>query len=448
MSTKNKGGSQTTTSSQDTSSSTQLPDWLTNAAREAVARGVALSNQNPVPFYQGEAVANQSPDTLAAYQAVRNLQGSADPAFGAARDAWGGLIGQANPITGDEINALSSSLYGNYNANAGARAQDDYAGALGQTQQQLNWAKNQSQDYFSNAQANTQGLLGSYLANAGPATAAQVGANATALMSPYTQQVIDPALRAGQQQLALAQQGISAKANQVGAFGGSRQGVESGVADAQTALGTQQYIGNMLNTGWGQALTPAYNLANNASQQGYNAGALLGQQGYGAAGQLATQGSTAANTLASQGYGAAGQLAGLGATAYGQGLGAGQGVANTDLQSGLLAAQQLPGQAVTQANLGQQQAAALQASGSAQQQHEQQIIDEQMANWQAVYNQPYQNLDTLLASVGAVPYGTSTTGTAGSSTTQKTDPGLLNTIGAYVGFASKLGSTAASAVKG
>jgi hypothetical protein len=426
MSTKNKGGSQTTTSSQNTSSSTQLPDWLTNAAQEAVARGVALSNQNPVPFYQGEAVANQSPDTLAAYQAVRGLQGSADPAFGAARDAWSGLIGQANPITADEINQLSQSLYGNYNANAG-----------GQAQQQFNWAQGQTQQGLNAAQANTQGLLGQYLAGAGPATAAQVGANATALMSPYTQQVIDPALRAGQQQLALAQQGISAKANQVGAFGGSRQGVESGVADAQTALGTQQYIGNMLNTGWGQALTPAYNLANNASQQGYNAGALLGQQGYNAA-ALAAQ----------QGYGAAGQLAGLGATAYGQGLGAGQGVANTDLQSGLLAAQQLPGQAVTQATLGQQQAGALQASGSAQQQHEQQIIDEQMANWQAVYNQPYQNLDTLLASVGAVPYGTSTTGTAGSSTTQKTDPGLLNTIGAYVGFASKLGSTAASAVKG
>jgi hypothetical protein len=280
-------------------------------------------------------------------------------------------------------------------------------------------------------------LLGQYLAGAGPATAAQVGANATALMSPYTQQVIDPALRAGQQQLALAQQGISAKANQVGAFGGSRQGVESGVADAQTALGTQQYIGNMLNTGWGQALTPAYNLANNASQQGYNAGALLGQQGYNAA-ALAAQ----------QGYGAAGQLASLGGQAYGQGLGLGQGTANQNLQAGLLAGQQLPGQAVTQANLDQQQAAALQASGAAQQQQQQQIIDEQMANWQAAYNQPYQNLDTLLASVGAVPYGTSTTGTGGSSTTQKTDPGLLNTIGAYVGFGTKIASAVGSGAGG
>jgi hypothetical protein len=378
--------------------STKIPDWLTNAAQEATDRAVALSNKTPVPFYQGEAVANQSPDMLAAFQGVRNLQGSADPAFGAAANTWGGLIGQANPITADEINQLSQSLYGNYNANAG-----------GQAQQQFNWAQGQTQQGLNAAQANTQGLLGSYLAGAGPATAAQVGANATALMSPYTQQVIDPALRAGQQQLALAQQGISAKANQVGAFGGSRQGVESGVADAQTALGTQQYIGNMLNTGWGQALTPAYNLANNASQQGYNASAALAQQGY-----------NAANTLGTQGFNAADRLGQLGASAYGQGLTSGQTLANTDLQSGILAAQQLPGQAVTQANLAQQQAGALLTSGSTQQQHEQQIIDEQMANWQAAYNQPYQNLDLLLGSVGAVPYSTNAqSNVANTATTTK-----------------------------
>jgi hypothetical protein len=422
---KSKGGSQTTTSSQDTSSSTRLPDWLTNAAHEATDRAVALSNQTPTPYYTGEQVAGQSPDTLAAYQAVRNLQGSADPAFGTAANAWGGLIGQANPITADEINALSSSLYGNYNNNAGGQAQNYFGDAQGR-----------SQNYFGSALGQTQGLLGSYLANAGPATAQQVGANATALMSPYTAQVIDPAYQAGQQQLALAKQGIAGNANQVGAFGGSRQGVQEGVADAQTALGTQQFIGNMLNSGWNSALTPAYNLANNASQQGYNAGALLSQQGYGAAG-----------ALAQQGYGAAGQLAGLGATAYGQGLGAGQGVANQNLQSGLLAAQQLPGQAVTQANLDQQQAGALQAAGTGQQNYQQQLIDEAMGNWQAQQQQPYQNLDVLLSAVGAVPYGTTSTGTGSSSTTQKTDPGLLNTIGAYVGFASKLGSTAASIAK-
>jgi hypothetical protein len=206
--------------------------------------------------------------------------------------------------------------------------------------------------------------------------------------------------------------------------------VESGVADAQTALGTQQFTGNMLNQGWGQALVPAYNLANNASQQGYNAGALLGQQGYGAAGQLATQGYNAANVMGGQGFNAADRLGQLGAAAYGQSLGAGQGLANTDLQSGILAAQQLPGQAVTQANLAQQQAGALLTSGSTQQQHEQQIIDEQMANWQAAYNQPYQNLDLLLGSVGAVPYSTS-----GQSNVANTATTTKNVAGSALGGA-------------
>jgi hypothetical protein len=36
-----------------------------------------------------------------------------------------------------------------------------------------------------------------------------------------------------------------------------------------------------------------------------------------------------------------------------------------------------------------------------------------------------------------VPYGTTSTGTAGSSTTQKTDPGWLNALGTYVGLAGK-----------
>jgi hypothetical protein len=393
-----------------------IPDWLSNAAHEATDRAVALSNQTP-PGYGGQVVADQSPYTTQAYNEIAGLQGSANPAFGAAANTWSGLIGQANPITADEINALSSSLYGNYNNNAGGQAQNYFGSAQGQ-----------SQNYFGSALGQTQGLLGSYLANAGPATAQQVGANATALMSPYTAQVIDPAYQAGQQQLALAKQGIAGNANQVGAFGGSRQGVQEGVADAQTALGTQQFIGNMLNTGWNSALTPAYNLASNASQQGYNAGALLGQQGYGAAG-----------ALAQQGYGAAGQMAGLGATAYGQGLGAGQGVANTDLQSGLLAAQQLPGQAVTQANLGQTQAGALQAAGTGAQNYQQQLLNAQMGGWNTQQQQPYQNLDVLLAALGGVPYSTS-----GQSNVANTATTTKNVAGSVLGGAASGAATGAA----
>jgi hypothetical protein len=372
-----KGPSQTATTTQSGMSTTALPDWLSNAAQSAVQRATDLSNTTP-PAYGGQLVADQSPDTTAAYQGVRGLQGSATPAFNTAANAWNGVIGQLAPQTAAGINDLSSQLYDNY-----SRSVVDPG----------------------------VGLLGGYLSG-GPATADQVASNAQTLMTPYGQQVIDPTIAAGQRQLALAKQGIAAQANNVGAFGGSRQGVEEGVADAQAALGTEQTVGNLLNSGWGQALTPAYGTAIQA-----------GQEGYGAAGGL--------SDLIKSGYGAAATQ--------------GQGIANQNLQTGLLAGQQLPGQAVTKAGLDLTQAQALGGVGTAEQGFQQQGLNTAYGQYLQGINQPYQNLDVLLAALGGVPYGTTTTSSGTDTTTQKTDPGLLNTIGAYVGFASKLGSTAASA---
>jgi hypothetical protein len=373
----NKGGSQTTSTQQSSNSSTQLPDWLSNASQEAVNRAVALSNQTPTPYYQGEQVAGQSPLTQQAYNQIQAQQGSANPAFTKAAGAWGNLIGQAAPQTAGEINDLSNQLYGNYQQNVMQPA---------------------------------QGLLGGYL-QGGPATAQQVGSNAQQLMSPYQQSVIDPMIQAGEQQRQIARQQIAGQANNVGAFGGSRQGVAEGASDAAIQLGTQKQIGDLLQSGWGQALTPAYGLASQAGQQGYNA---------------------------------ATGLAGMSQAGYQSAQAAGQGLANQNLASGLLAAQQLPGQAVAQAGLNQQQTAGLQAAGTSQQQYQQQLIDEKMGNWAAQYQQPYQNLYSLLGTLGSVPYGTTSTSQGWGQNTQKTDPGLLNTVGSYIGMASKLASTGAS----
>jgi hypothetical protein len=375
-----KGPSQTATTTQSGSSTTALPDWLSNAAREATDRAVALSNQTPAA-YTGQLVADQSPDTSAAYQNVRNLQNAANPAYSTAANAWNGVIGQLAPQTAAGVNDLSSQLYGNFQGNV------------------LNPAT---------------GLLGGYMSG-GPATAQQVGANAQTLMTPYQQQVIDPTIAAGQRQLALAKQGIAAQANNVGAFGGSRMGVQEGVADAQAALGTQQTIGNLLNAGWGQALTPAYGTAMQAGQQG---------------------------------YGAATGLANLSSAGYGQALTAGTGIANQNLQTGLLAGQQLPTQAANQASLGLTLAQALSGVGTAEQGQQQQGLNAAYGQFQQQQNQPYMNLDVLLSALSGVPYGTTTTSSGTDTTRQQTDPGLLNTIGAYVGFGSKLASTAGSVLKG
>jgi hypothetical protein len=235
--------------------------------------------------------------------------------------------------------------------------------------------------------------LGNYIAGAAPATAGQVGANATALMSPYAQQVIDPTIAAGQRQLALANQGIAANAANAGAFGGTRQGVAEGQAMANTALGTQQQIGNMLTGGWNSALTPAYNLAAQGSAQGLTAAMGLGN-------------------MLNSGFNNAQQAA------YGMG--------GQNLTAGLAAAQNLPNVATAAQAYGQKDAGLLQAIGGAQQAQNQNVDNAAMGNFYAAQNWPVQGLDILTSTLGGVPYSTDSTGT--STTQQQTSKNLAGGI--------------------
>ena len=320
-------------------SQTNIPDWLNNASQGAVGQAQTLANR-PYDPYTGQIVAQPGADTQAAYQQIRDMQGGANPAFNTVAGVYGGLLGQAAPITAGGVNDTANALYGGYQQNV------------------LNPA---------------QGLLSGYLGNASPATAQQVGSNAMTLMSPYEQAVINPALAAGQQQFQLAQQSIANQAQNVGAFGGSRQGVAEGVAQSQAALGTGQAIGNLLNQGWQSSLTPAYNLASQQSQQGYNAANLLaqmGQSGY--------------NT-------AAGQAANI---------------AQLNQAQGMTAASQLPALALQQQAQNQKDASLMQTIGAAQQTQQQQELNANLGQYYEQQNWPVQNLDMLLSAVGAVPYGT------------------------------------------
>jgi hypothetical protein len=341
-----KGGSTETSGtgySQGTSS-TQLPSWVDQASQQALASGQALAAQ-PYQPYTGQLVAGTPADTQQAYGQVRNLQGQVDPAYNAASGQWGGVLGNLQSQTPDQINALTNQLYGNY------------------------------QQGVVNPAA---GLLGGYMSQ-GPATAGQVTSNALQIMSPFSQAVIDPALQVGRQQLQQNLQQIGAGANQAGAFGGSRQGVQEGVAQSQAAVGAGTMVGNLLNQGWQSALNPATNVA----LQG-------GAQGYGAANTL--------TGLLGSGYGASQQGA--------------QGIANTNLGLGTSAAQQLPGLATSQMTADQQATAALQASGAAQQQQQQNLLNSQYGQFLEQRQYPLQQQEELLATLGGIPYG-STTNTSG-----------------------------------
>jgi len=106
---------------------------------------------------------------------------------------------------------------------------------------------------YDPAEAQVGGLIG----NARPITADAIGANVTSLMRPYSDIVIDPSLALMRQQLNQTKNTIGANAANVGAFGGSRQGVEEGIADSQTALQAGQLKSGLLQSGLNAVLPVA-----------------------------------------------------------------------------------------------------------------------------------------------------------------------------------------------
>ena len=120
-------------------------------------------SQRPYTPYTGEQVAPTPADTQTAYGQVRAMQGQGAPAYTASENAYTGLLGSAAPMTADALRGNAANLYGGF-----------------------------AQGVFTPA----AGMLAPYFGT-GPATAGQVGANAQALMNPYTQSVIDPDARSG-----------------------------------------------------------------------------------------------------------------------------------------------------------------------------------------------------------------------------------------------------------
>ena len=360
------GGSSTNTVS---NTNAYIPDWLEGYTQNAVGRASDLSNQAYTP-YSGETVAGIDPAQQQAYNQIGAMQGMGAGGWNSAISADQTLAGQASPVTAGGIQAGTNALQQGFN----------------------------SQVYNP-----AQGLLGAY-AGQGPATAAGVGANASQLMSPYTQDVIDPMLQAGEQQRQIARQTIAGQANNVGAFGGSRQGVAEGASDAAIQLGTQQQIGNLLNQGWGQALQPAYGVAAQAGAQGLTA-------------------NTGLANLLSGGYGA--------------NQAASQSMANVNLNAGLTAAQQLPGALAGQQSAYLGQTNALNQAGTMQQQYQQNILNAQQAAFAQQQAFPYQQIQTLLGAVSGVPYSTSNTGTFNQNT-----PYYANPYGQAIGGAAALGGLA------
>jgi len=350
-------GSSTNTVQQ---SSAYIPPWLEGYSKDAVDRANALS-LNAYQPYGGQTVAGMDPAQQQAYNQVAGMQGLGTGAAATGINAQAGLAGQVAPITAGGINANANQL---------------------------------QQGFQQQVYGPSQGLLGNYTSQ-GPATAQGVAAGAQQLMSPYTDAVIDPANQLMQQQLRQNLNTIGAGANQAGAFGGSRQGVQEGIAQSQAALGSEKYLGDLLNAQWGNAL-------NTSGQIGLQAG----QQG------LASN--TALANLLQGGYGANQRL--------------GADIMSSNLSQGLGAAQNLPQSLTSLQNMMLGQSNALNQAGTLQQQYQQQLLNAQQGAFAQQQAFPYQQLQTLLGAVSGIPYSTSNTGFA-----QDMNPYYSNPIGQGIG---------------
>lgn len=126
---------------------------------------------------------------------------------------------------------------------------------------------------YQSAEAAAAGLLDS----AKPITTGQLTTDTQALLNPYSDIVIDPTLQLMRQQLdqSIGQQ--RANASNVGAFGGSRLGVQEGVAQSQESLLAGQLKGNLLTSEWDKAMTTASDMAGRNLQAGQWATTTLPQ---------------------------------------------------------------------------------------------------------------------------------------------------------------------------
>ena len=285
------------------------------------------------------------------------------------------------------INQAAQQNYG-FAQNVAQQPLQQYQGQMvadvgPQTQQSWNTAATGGgvgQDQYNAAQAGLLGVMGQQPQQV---TAGQLSnTNLQPYMNPYTQSVINSTIPIMQQQNALNQNQIGNQANSANAFGGSRQGDQQGVAQAQGAQNIGQMAAQLNQANFGQA----------------QAGAqfdITGQNNANLANQAAQQNQGNLNLQAASGMGALGNQAQL-----------------------------------SQArNFTEQMTAGQMQQGQAQNQ-----INAQVAKFQNANNYPNQQLSVLQSALGMTPYEQGQQGSSTTQTQQSLDPmqaalGGLGTLG-------------------
>ena len=239
-----------------------------------------------------------------------------------------------------------------------------------QTQQSWNVAANSGNVGADQYNASTAGYLGALAQNPMSVSAGQISnTNLDPYMNPYTKDVINATLPGMQQANALSQNQQGNAANSANAFGGSRQGIQQGVAQAQGAMNIGQMLAGLNSANFTQAQAAATGDINRR---------LTADQGN----QTAQQNKINSDIQASQGLSNTGDSMSK------------NNVANFNM---------------------------LQSAGASQSMQAQNEINAQMAKFSQAFNYPQQQLGTLLSSLGMTPHDTSTSGQTTQQTTTPTD---------------------------
>jgi hypothetical protein len=239
-----------------------------------------------------------------------------------------------------------------------------------QTQQSWDVAANSGNVGSDQYNASTAGYLGALGQKPSNVTAGQISStNLDPYMNPFTKDVIAATLPGMQQANALSQNQAGNAANSANALGGSRQGIQQGVAQAQGA----QNIGQML---------AQLNSANFTQAQAAATGDINRRLTADTTNQTAQQQKIQSDIAASQG------------------------LTNT-------------GDSMNKANVANYNM--LQSAGAGQRMQAQNQINAQMAKFVKAFKYPQQQLGTLLSALGMTPHDTSTSGQTTQQTTTPTD---------------------------
>lgn len=259
-----------------------------------------------------------------------------------------------------------------------------------QTQQMWNLAAQApsvGQGQYAAATAGDLNALGSAPT---PVTAGQLSnTDLSPYMNPFTNDVIDTTKAQMLQTNALSQDQAGNAASSAGAFGGSRQGIQQGQAQAQGAMNIGQMVAQLQQANFQQAQAGATGDINRNLQ---------------------------ADTT-------------------------NQGAAQAKINSDILASQGLQNTGTAMNNTNVANAGLLTAAGASQSMQAQSQINAQMAKFNEARNYPTQQLGVLESSLGMTPHDTSTSGDSTTTTTTPTDWSsiLSGGLGAASGIM-KLGS--------